>query len=249
VVSARASIGIDLGEGDADVDFSQRDLLPAIGLTYDISKSVTARVAYSQTVAHQTFKELTPIVQQEYLGGPTFIGNPFLEMSSLDNYDVRVDYTPYDGGLVSASAFYKSVDNPIEYVQRGASFNFTTAVNYPKGTLKGSSSKCARTSGTSPKNLRGLSVGANGTLIDSEVTRARAEADIFADPILDRPITTRDMTDAPEYLYNLYATYDFESSRTQLAVFYTVQGDTWSRARRGSAATSCRACTPRNTAR
>jgi hypothetical protein len=66
-----------------------------------------------------------------------FIGNPDLEMSALDNYDLRLDYTPYEGGLVSLSWFHKDIEDPIEYVQRLAGFNFTTPVNYPEGTLGG----------------------------------------------------------------------------------------------------------------
>ena len=34
------------------------------------------------------------------------------------------------------------------------------------------------------------------------------------------------MTNAPEHLYNFYLTYDLASTGTQLALFYTVQGDT-----------------------
>jgi hypothetical protein len=39
-------------------------------------------------------------------------------------------------------------------------------------------------------------------------------------------MTTRDMTNAPDHLYNFYATYDFAPTETQFALFYTVQGDT-----------------------
>jgi hypothetical protein len=55
-----------------------------------------------------------------------------MEMSALENYDVRLDYTPYDGGLVSLSWFDKKIDKPIEYVQKEASFIYTTPVNYRK---------------------------------------------------------------------------------------------------------------------
>ncbi|MDZ4773407.1 MAG: TonB-dependent receptor [Planctomycetota bacterium] len=220
------SVGIDLQPGDADVAFSQDDLLPAVGLTYTAGKVVTIRASYSETVAHQTFKELTPIIQQEFLGGPIFIGNPFLQMSALQNYDVRVDYAPYEGSLISASAFLKHVEDPIEYVQRGASFNFNTAVNYPKGSLKGIELEVRQNLGRFNSGLDGLAVGANGTLIDSEVTLPDNEAAVFASNILQVPFTTRDMTDAPEHLYNFYVTYDIESTKTQFALFYTVQGDT-----------------------
>ena len=82
----------DLEPGDADVDFSQRDVLPSLGLVYEPADEVTLRASYSQTIARQTFKELTPISQSEFHGGPVFIGNPDLGMSSLDNYDLRVDF-------------------------------------------------------------------------------------------------------------------------------------------------------------
>jgi outer membrane receptor protein involved in Fe transport len=65
------------------------DVLPSLGLVAKPLERVTLRAAYSRDVARQTFKELTPIMQQEYLGGPMFIGNPDLEMSELDNYDLR----------------------------------------------------------------------------------------------------------------------------------------------------------------
>ena len=37
---------------------------------------------------------------------------------------------------------------------------------------------------------------------------------------------SRDATGTPEFLYNIYATYDIEQTGTQVSVFYTVKGDT-----------------------
>ena len=67
-------------------------------------------------------------------------------------------------------------------------------------------------------------MGANATFIDSEVTLPADEAAEFA--AVGVPMPTRDMTGAPDYLYNLYVTYDIDESKTQLGAFYTVQGDT-----------------------
>ena len=39
-------------------------------------------------------------------------------------------------------------------------------------------------------------------------------------------MTTRDMTNAPERLFNLFLTWDNEESGTQVGLFYTIQGDT-----------------------
>ncbi|NOT31116.1 MAG: TonB-dependent receptor [Planctomycetes bacterium] len=220
-----ASGAIDFEPGQADVSFSQDDALPAIGLTFVPTPAVTLRASYSETVAHQTFKELSPIVQQEFLGGPIFIGNPELGMSALENYDLRLDYAPVPGSLVSLSWFHKDIQDPIEYVQRPSNdFTFTSPENYPEGDLSGYELELRQDLEQLADGLSGLSFGANATFIDSEVTLPDDEILAFA--ALEVPITSRDMTSAPEYLYNLYLTYDLADATTQVALFYTVQGDT-----------------------
>jgi outer membrane receptor protein involved in Fe transport len=192
-------------------------------------EQVTLRGNYAETVARQTFKELTPIQQTEYLGGDVFIGNPFLRMSALRNYDLRLDYAPYEGGLVSASWFLKHIDDPIEYVQRVAEFSYTTPVNYPKGELSGYEFEVRQKLGRLWGGLDGLSVGANATLIESEVTLPKEEAEAFNPPNIQAPMKTRDMSNAPEHLYNLYMTAELDRLGlvgTQVALFYTVRGDT-----------------------
>ena len=216
-----------LEAGEGDVLFERDDDLPSVGLVYEPIDEVTLRGAYSETVARPTFKELTPILQQEFLGGPIFIGNPNLRMGDVENYDFRVDHRPYEGGLFSVSWFRKELTNPIEYVQRiSALFDYTTAVNYPKGELEGFEFEMRQEMGHLLGFLEGISVGANATFIDSEVILPADEAAGFEEPGIRAPITSRDMTNAPEYLYNLFGTWDFESTGTQLGLFYTLQGDT-----------------------
>ena len=147
-------------------------------------------------------------------------------MSALKNYDLRLDYVPLAGSLLSASWFKKDIDDPIEYVQRIASFDFTTAVNYPKGELTGYELEARQALGELWDPMAGFSLGANATFIDSEVTLPADEAAAFEAPGIRAPMRKRDMTNAPDHLYNLYATYDLRATGTQIGVFYTVQGDT-----------------------
>jgi outer membrane receptor protein involved in Fe transport len=214
-----------LRPGDADVDFAQDDVLPSLGLVWEPLDGLTFRAAYNETVARQTFKELSPIQQQEYLGGPVFVGNPDLQMSSLRNYDLRVDWSPRSGSLLSASWFRKDIDGPIEYVQRISSFDYTTAVNYPRGTLEGIEFEAREGLGNLWPVLDGLSIGGNATLIDSSVRLPDDEIHAFSAPNLQAPMSTRDMTNTPEHLYNLFLTYDVPKLGTRLGLFYTVTGD------------------------
>ncbi|MBI1368391.1 MAG: outer membrane beta-barrel protein [Planctomycetes bacterium] len=213
-----SGVAVKLNPGDADVDFRQNDVLPAIGFVFSPFDKFTIRGNYAETIARQTFKELSPIQQQEYLGSDVFVGNPDLTTASLKNYDLRFDYKPYQGGLVSVSYFYKQVKDPIEYVQAATNeFVYTTAENFPKGRLRGFEFEVRQDLEQIWDELHGLSIGGNATLIDSEVTLP---------PNPFNRHDSRPMTNAPEYLYNIFMTYDVETTGTQFTVFYTVKGDT-----------------------
>lgn len=215
---------VQLNPGDADVFYTQYDVLPSIGFEFKPLESITLRGSYTETVARQTFKELTPVQQQEFLGGDIFVGNPSLLMSALRNYDLRFDYAPFAGSLVSVAWFKKDITDPIETVQRSAGFTFTTPVNYPEGELTGYEFEVRQNLGKFWEPLQGLTVGGNLTLIDSEVQLPPEET--LKLTTVGAPITSRDMTNAPEHLYNLYLTYDLERFGTKFGIFYTVRGDT-----------------------
>jgi len=221
-----AIAGALLSPGDADVDFTQDDMLPSLGLILTPLETVTIRTTYTETIARQTFKELTPILQQEYLGADIFIGNPELRPASLVNYDLRVDWTPYEGGLISASWFKKKITDTIEYVQRVGNFTFTTPENFPVGRLSGLELEVRQNLGAFWEDLSGLTLGGNATFINATVTLPEDEAAIFEGPAILAPQPKRDMTAAPDHLYNLFLTYDLHATGTQFSLFYTMTGDT-----------------------
>jgi len=210
----------------ANVDFNEGRALPSLSTQWQMSEQVVLRTAFAQTVARQTFRELTPVLQQEYLGGPIFIGNPELVMSSLDNYDLRLDFTPHEGWLVSGSVFYKSVANAIEYAQFEApqGFVYTSAVNYPDGEMLGAEFELRVQARNIHESLDGLSFGVNATYIDSQVNLPEAEQEAFAQAGF--ATEHRDMTGAPQYLFNANASYEWAPLGTLVSLFYTVTGDT-----------------------
>lgn len=212
--------------GIADVDFEETDDLPSIGFEFQPVEPLVFRASYSETIARQTFKEMTPVQQTEYLGGDVFMGNPLLEMSDVENYDLRLDFTPFEGSFISASWFRKRIKKPIEYVQDYVVNigDITTPVNYPSGELDGYELEIRQQMGRIWRPLEGLSIGANGTLIHAVVRNSDEEA-LFLEG-LGFPETERDMMQTPEYLYNLSLTYDFDKTGTQFGLFYTVKGDT-----------------------
>ncbi|MFW5893982.1 MAG: TonB-dependent receptor domain-containing protein, partial [Verrucomicrobiota bacterium] len=156
---------------EADASFDRTDVLPALSMEYTPVNDLTLRAAYSKTVARPTFKEISPILQLEYLGSDQFVGNNNLTMSELVNYDLRIEYMPMEESFFSASWFHKDITDPIEYAQVDiAGTPYIQPFNFPDGWLRGMELEARQSMGKLHPLLKGLKLRLNATLIDSEVT-------------------------------------------------------------------------------
>lgn len=101
----QTTIGAD--RVDSLVSVKKTDWLPAATLVYNITDNINARFAYSRTIARPDFRELTPCnyynvddrIEVKSRGG--------LKQSHSDNFDLRLEWYPQAGEVVSVSAFYK----------------------------------------------------------------------------------------------------------------------------------------------
>lgn len=89
------------------------DILPAINLTYELRKDMNLRLAYGRTLARPVFRELAPFPSFDAFGGLVYVGNPDLQRSLIDNIDLRWELYPTPGEIITVSAFYKRIQNPI----------------------------------------------------------------------------------------------------------------------------------------
>ncbi|WP_236254586.1 TonB-dependent receptor [Mucisphaera calidilacus] len=214
-----------LPPGTLDADLSQDDILPSISMVLEPAEGLMVRAGYAHTIARPTFRELTPVSQSLYFGQTPFVGNPFLNMSEVKNYDLRVDYRPYRDTLFSVSYFYKDIKDHIQVVRQAQGSNsIVIPVNFPDGEINGWEFEVRQAMGRLYEPLQGLTIGGNATLLDTEVTLRDYEQDQLGRAGF--PTETVRMTDAPEYLYNLYFTYNREELGTSFSLFYTVRGNT-----------------------
>ena len=107
----QTTIGAD--RVDSLVSVKKADWLPAATLVYNITDNINARFAYSRTIARPDFRELTPC---NYYNVDDRIEG--LKQSHSDNFDLRLEWYPQAGEVVSVSAFYKKFKDPIEMVTR-----------------------------------------------------------------------------------------------------------------------------------
>jgi len=100
-------------------DGSYNNFLPNLNLDFHFSKSLTGRVAYSQSIARPQYNQLVagPVVRTP--GGSSFNGfqaggnegNPALLPLKSNNIDLSLEYYFSDTGYVSAGFFQKKVKN------------------------------------------------------------------------------------------------------------------------------------------
>ncbi len=101
------------------------NLYPSLNIKYSINELNAFRLAVSRTLTLPEFKEVSPF---EYVSptGQITRGNVDLEASRNLNYDLKWEYFPTAGQLVSVSAFYKNIADPINRVRdRGSAGVFS----------------------------------------------------------------------------------------------------------------------------
>ncbi len=98
---------------------------PAVNLRYALTKRSNFRLAASKTLTLPEFKEVAPF---EYVSqtGQVTRGNPNLQASTNYNLDLKYEFFPSAGELLSLTGFYKRIEDPINQVQdRGSAGVFS----------------------------------------------------------------------------------------------------------------------------
>jgi outer membrane receptor protein involved in Fe transport len=207
-------------------EIDKTKLLPSAGLTYRPLDGMAVRGAWSRTVARPSFREIGFYATVEPGTDDLVVGNPQLQLSDVESWDARVEYTWGElGELAAVSAFYKTIDTPIESIvirnptdpQGNAAYR--TFFNNPNtATLWGLEFEARKNLGfLGPELLEYLSLGGNFTYIDAEVDRTEAElsrSQLFfrtaaADaPTQDHMSKTRRLFGQPEWIVNTDVSFE-----------------------------------------
>ncbi len=90
------------------------DLLPSLNLIYEVTKTTNLRLSASQTLARPSLREYAPFTFYDFMYLTNVKGNPSLERSLIQNYDLRYEWFMDPGEVISISGFYKIFKNAIE---------------------------------------------------------------------------------------------------------------------------------------
>ena len=96
------------------VDNHHIDFFPSLNFTYNFTKELLLRLAYGRTINRPEFREISPFSFYNFEEKATVYGNPDLKNAYINNYDLRVEWYPSLGEMITLGGFYKEFSNPIE---------------------------------------------------------------------------------------------------------------------------------------
>ena len=97
-----------------DIVRDTTNFFPSVNFTYNINEKNLLRASYGKTVNRPEFREMSNFDYQDFDMFVLIHGNENLQNAYIDNYDIRYEWYPSMGEIISVAGFYKGFQNPIE---------------------------------------------------------------------------------------------------------------------------------------
>ena len=191
-------------------DINELNMLPSINLTYKFSQKHQARFAYGISVNRPELREISPAVYYDFDLFSEIGGNENLKTAIINNFDLRYEFYPNNGEIISMGLFYKHFKNPIEwtFIDMGGSLRYLYE-NADKANNYGIEIEARKT--LDFINLPSFTVMLNAALIESNVRFNPGE--VLQEP--DRP-----MQGQSPYIINVGLFYHSKTGEWDIALLY-----------------------------
>ena len=111
------------------------DVLPSLIVNFRATDRHVLRLSASQTLSRPEYREQAEVGYRDVLGGENIIGNSKLRRTLIQNADLRWEFYPAPGEVLSFGVFGKRFDDPIERIYLATSgTRVTTFVNADAAT-------------------------------------------------------------------------------------------------------------------
>ncbi len=207
----------DATDAPVNVNLDIVDVLPSINVVVTPFENFNVRAAATQTLTRPSLREFAPFQFYDFQSQSATQGNPDLTRALVQNYDLRLEWFPGAGEVVSVSAFYKNFLNAIEETiipSGGSTILYTFANANGPATNYGVEFEVRKNLGFIATPLQYLVASANVALITSEVTVKQVNVD-----------DTRQMWGQSPYTVNLGLSYFNPDWGTTISAGYNIAGD------------------------
>lgn len=105
----------DYEKSESSRHYKTDDVFPSLNTTYKISDQHQMRLSYGRSINRPEFREVSSSVYYDFDLASNVQGNTELKNCYVDNLDLRYEWYPSRGELISLAVFYKHFDSPIEW--------------------------------------------------------------------------------------------------------------------------------------
>jgi TonB-dependent receptor len=194
------------------------DVLPAAALNVFLTDAQNLRISVSQTLARPEYRELSPILNRDVLGGQGFRGDTALVRTLIRNADIRWEWYPNPGEILSVAFFAKHFSKPIERVEVPTSgTSVLSFINAEGATNFGVELEARKGLGRVAEILAPLSVFSNVTVMQSQIRLGSSAAASATN-------ANRPMVGQAPYVVNAGVTWMSEGGSVSATTLYNVVG-------------------------
>lgn len=202
-------------------DASYFNVLPSVSLQYQLQPNTNLRAVYGRGLARPNIGDVVPatVIDPNQTPYPTIAtGNPNLQPTKANNYDLLVEHYFQPLGILQVGYFYKQLSDAIypvaallpNYNGTGKTYQETQSINGPNAHIQGIEAEWEQRFSLLPGLLSGFGINANYSHVTSQVSfPAGFDGDRTDHPTLDRM--------APNN-YNFNLTYDKARFSSRFAI-------------------------------
>lgn len=105
----------DYEKSESSRHYKTDNVFPSLNTTYKINDQHQVRLSYGRSINRPEFREASSSVYYDFDLASNVQGNTELKNCYVDNLDLRYEWYPSRGELISLAVFYKHFDSPIEW--------------------------------------------------------------------------------------------------------------------------------------
>lgn len=209
--------------GGANSSLQAAHWLPSLNLVYNLATDMNLRVAWAQTIARPSYREIANYQAYDPSIDTLVRGNPALQISTVDNYDVRWEWFQRPGEVFSVSGFYKKIAKPIERKFVDLQGDILIYENRDQATVYGIELEARKKLDVLSPLLDNFSWGFSYSMLKSEVKLTPGELATKQLGVPDAK-ATRPLYDQSPYIFSTDLNYDNKRTGTSMTLGYSVVG-------------------------
>lgn len=201
--------------------FKDDDYYPALAVTYlrpgFWAEDFQLRFNWSETIVRPDLREITPSTYIDPITDAIVKGNADVVPATVTNFDLRGEWYFGNGDTLTASLFYKDIENPIEFFESAAFEDALAAeiINASSGEITGLELEWLKSLEFLGDSFVPFFVAGNLTVLDTELVATGSDADAPTNAV-------RNMTGASELAFNMQLGYDSNDGKHAAMLVYNV---------------------------